>query len=238
MAFSNQITIKIEQREAFNKSNLYCMFHLDAMQLAMQTLKGETLKLWLYLSKNQDNYQFDLSQKALEEWGLKKDAYYTAVKKLKELNYLTPVREGSNIYYFSEKPKTARNSEKPKEVNTAETARNSEKPKDFSEKPKNFSEKPKNFSQKAKNLSEKPQRNNTIIQNNTDIEQASSAPQKNPSLAPSAPQKSLQKGERFKGEIPEETAKKIFKGLKYTIEDGYLRFAEGELNHGSVWKII
>jgi hypothetical protein len=81
------------------------MFHLDALQRAMNTLKGETLKLWLYFVKNQDGYQFELSQKALAEWGLKKDAYYKAVNKLIEVGYLTPVREGSNIYIFSEIPK-------------------------------------------------------------------------------------------------------------------------------------
>jgi hypothetical protein len=36
---------------------------------------------------------------------LKKDAYYKAVNKLIEVGYLTPVREGSNIYIFSENPK-------------------------------------------------------------------------------------------------------------------------------------
>jgi len=71
----------------------------------MTTLKGETLKLWLYLAKNQDDYQLELSQKALAEWGLKKDAYYTAKKKLIEVGYLTPLREGSNILVFSEIPK-------------------------------------------------------------------------------------------------------------------------------------
>jgi len=57
----NQKTIKIVKREPFNKENLYCMFHLDALQEAMNSLAGEHLKLWLYLNKNQDNYQFDLS---------------------------------------------------------------------------------------------------------------------------------------------------------------------------------
>jgi hypothetical protein len=71
----------------------------------MNTLKGETLKLWLYIAKNQDNYQFELSQKALAEWGLKKDAYYAARKKLIEVGYLTPAQEGSNILIFSEIPK-------------------------------------------------------------------------------------------------------------------------------------
>jgi hypothetical protein len=57
----------------------------------MCLIKGESLKLWLYLNKNQDGYTFDLSQKALEAWGLKKDSYYTAKDKLIELGYLIPI---------------------------------------------------------------------------------------------------------------------------------------------------
>lgn len=64
----------------------------------MCNLKGETLKLWLYCNKNQDNYQFELSQKALQDWGLKKDAYQTAKKKLMELGYLVPTSEDSNDF--------------------------------------------------------------------------------------------------------------------------------------------
>lgn len=105
MSVPNQDIIRIGKRPKFDENNLYGRFHLDALQIAMNNLKGETLKLWLYLDKNQDNYQLELSQKALLDWGLKKDAYYTARKKLIELGYLTPVREGSNNYIFSEIPK-------------------------------------------------------------------------------------------------------------------------------------
>lgn len=105
MSVPNQDIVKIGKREPFNQENIYGRFHIDALQTAMTTLKGETLKLWLYLAKNQDDYQLELSQKALAEWGLKKDAYYTAKKKLIEVGYLTPLREGSNILVFSEIPK-------------------------------------------------------------------------------------------------------------------------------------
>ena len=132
MSVANQDIVRVGKRAAYDKDNLFCRTHLDALQEAMCKLKGETLKLWLYLNKNQDNYQLELSQKACEEWGLKKDAYYTAKKKLMELGYLTPIREGSNIYIFHESL-----SEKPNEPDG-----DSEKPKSSSEKPKNFSEKP------------------------------------------------------------------------------------------------
>ncbi len=140
MSVANQDIVRLGNREPWDKEHIYSRMHIDALQEAMNNLKGETLKLWLYLNKNVDKYELELSQKACEAWGLKKDAYYTAKKKLIELGYLTPVKDGSNIYTFSEKPKQAGG---------------------LSEKPKNFSEKPKTFS-------EKPQRNitNTTIENN------------------------------------------------------------------------
>lgn len=145
MSVANQKIVKLDNRQAWDKDHTYARMHLDALQEAMVNLKGETLKLWLYFNKNQDNYELELSQKACEAWGIKKDAYYEAVKKLIALGYLTPIKEGSNIYTFSEKPKNDKNlSEKPKEENG------------ISEKPKNFSEIPKSFS-------EKPQRNITNI---------------------------------------------------------------------------
>ena len=150
MSVANQDIIKIEGRGAYDEKHKFCRIHLDPLQEAMLNLKGETLKLWLYLNKNADNYSIELSQKACEAWGLKKDAYYTAKKKLEELGYLTRVREGSNIFIFHES---------------------------LSEKPKDFSEKPKSFSENQKNISEKPQRNttNTTLNNTTERELQCSA---------------------------------------------------------------
>lgn len=99
--YANQMTIKIAKRAPRNKDNIYSTMNIDAMKEAMNNLKGESLKLWLYLNKNQENYQLDLSQKALEEWGLKKDSYYTAKNKLIELGYLE--HDKNNTYYFHEK---------------------------------------------------------------------------------------------------------------------------------------
>ena len=49
--------------------------NLIALQQAMKDLKGSSFKLWTYFNKNQDNYRFELSQKACAEWGIKKDSY-------------------------------------------------------------------------------------------------------------------------------------------------------------------
>ena len=79
----------------------------------MCNLKGESLKLWLYCNKNQDGYRLELSQKALQDWGLKKDAYQAAKKRMIELGYLVPVAENSNILRFYENPRRVGESEKP-----------------------------------------------------------------------------------------------------------------------------
>lgn len=169
MAVSNQNIVRIGTRDAFDKSHTYCLMHIDSLQAAMCNLKGETLKLWLYCNKNQDGYQFELSQKALQEWGLKKDAYQTAKKKLMELGYLVPASEDSNVLIFyetlSEKPTMIAEeigSEKPtsSKLETSE----SEKPTKCLGK---MSEKPTTLSGFPTSQSEKAQRNNTIVHNST-----------------------------------------------------------------------
>lgn len=188
MAVSNQNIVRVGTRDAFDKSHTYCLMHIDSLQAAMCNLKGETLKLWLYCNKNQDGYQFELSQKALQEWGLKKDAYQTAKKKLMELGYLVPASEDSNVLIFyetlSEKPTNPTESvfqiqsEKPTmtvEEIGSEKPTSSEKPTKLetseSEKPTKclgkMSEKPTTLSGFPTSQSEKAQRNNTIVHNST-----------------------------------------------------------------------
>lgn len=58
--------------------------------------------MWLYINKNQDNYQFELSRVNCAEWGIKKDSYYDGFKDLVDKGYLRPIRQGSSIYYFFE----------------------------------------------------------------------------------------------------------------------------------------
>lgn len=192
MAVSNQNIVRIGVRDTFDKSHTYCLMHVDSLQEAMRNLKGETLKLWLYCNKNQDNYQFELSQKALQDWGLKKDAYQTAKKKLVELGYLVPASEDSNILIFYESPLSEKQtklvkpvgsgfqiqsekqtmiaeeigSEKPtsSEIQTKLETSESEKPTKCLGK---MSEKPTTLSGFPTSQSEKAQRNNTIVHDST-----------------------------------------------------------------------
>ena len=74
---------------------------IEALQRACLDLKVG-LKLWLYLAKSQDGYEFGLSQKACENWGIKKDSYYRGKEELIEKRYLVPLEDGR--YRFDEIP--------------------------------------------------------------------------------------------------------------------------------------
>ena len=153
MSVPNQKVVQIGKRTARNGNNLYATMNLDALQQAMKTLKGSSLKMWLYFNKNQEHYAFELSRADCLEWGIKKDSYYDGIEELIEKAYLVQSREGSNLYTFFELPHTG----KP----------NSDKQNDFfTEETKGMSEYQKWQYQKQKKKSENPYRNNT---NNTGI---------------------------------------------------------------------
>ena len=147
MSVPNQKIIKLAPRAKRNRDNLYAMMNLDALKEAMKVLGGSSIKLWMYCNKNIDEYQFNLSRVDCEDWGLKKDAYYHAVKELTDKGFLVPIYEGSNIFLFHEKAV-------------------SERPKDFSETQNFESETPKDESENT----ERNNTNNTSIIKNTTLD--------------------------------------------------------------------
>ena len=68
----------------------------------MLNLDNSSFKLWLYIEKNQDEFELELSQKACENWGLKKDSYRRAKSELIQKNYLREVEP--DIFEFNETP--------------------------------------------------------------------------------------------------------------------------------------
>ena len=98
MSVPNQKIVQIGKRTVRDGKNLYATMNLEALQQAMNTLKGSSLKMWLYLNKNQEKYTFELSRAACLEWGIKKDSYYDGVRELVEKGYLVQSRGGSNYY--------------------------------------------------------------------------------------------------------------------------------------------
>ena len=103
MSVPNQERIIVKKSKT-NKDNLYLCANLEALQEAMTIIKNSSaLKLWLYLVKNQNGYEFELSQVDCQKWGISRSSYYRAKNELIELGYLVPVREGSNIFSFFDK---------------------------------------------------------------------------------------------------------------------------------------
>ena len=116
MSVPNQKTVKLAPRTKRDSEHLYSMNNLDALQMAMKTLNGSGLKLWLYMNKNQDGYRFELSRVDCAKWGIKKDSYYKAVEELIQKGYLVQDHYGSSLFWFHEKE-----SEKPQRNNTNNT---------------------------------------------------------------------------------------------------------------------
>lgn len=109
----NQKTITV-CKEDCNKQNYYATINLNALELAAIDLKSGAFKLWIYFAKNQNNFTFALSNKAVaEQFGIKKDQYDSAVKELIEKGYL--IETAKNKYEFKEiaEKTTFKNGEKP-----------------------------------------------------------------------------------------------------------------------------
>lgn len=69
----NQKIVKVS-KEPCNKSNYYAAINLEAMEQAAQALDAAAFKLWIYFAKNQNNYEFALSSKAVSDtFGMKRD---------------------------------------------------------------------------------------------------------------------------------------------------------------------
>ena len=103
--FPNQKIVKIHKAQC-DKTHLYSVINLDAMRGAMKAFNGREANaflLWCYFAMNQQDYEFALSNKAVEEAiGVKKDAYDSAIAKLIKAGYL--VNDGGNRYSFYEEP--------------------------------------------------------------------------------------------------------------------------------------
>lgn len=89
------------RKKICDTENIYCMINLIALEEAAQSLDAGAFKFWVYLAKNQDEWDFDLSSKhARETFGLKKRQYDNAVAELIEKGFL--VKEDGNNYVFYE----------------------------------------------------------------------------------------------------------------------------------------
>lgn len=86
-----------------NKAKLYTTINLQCLDNAAKTLNSTAgFTLYIYLAKNQQNYQIALSPEAFYNWsGFKRTAYNSAVAELKDKGYLVPKKGyGDNVYDF------------------------------------------------------------------------------------------------------------------------------------------
>lgn len=105
-----EITIK---KEPTNRDNKYTANNLAALDEAANRLQSKGgFKLYMYLAKNQDKYNFNLSSSDFMVWsGLGYTAYTTAFGELIKEGYLI-VKEGTEtIFTFYDKSQILREEE-------------------------------------------------------------------------------------------------------------------------------
>ncbi len=116
MASPNQKIVYIGNRVERDATHPYTEQSIEAMAHAARELSGDRFKVWMYLSKNRDDFVLELSQKDLLKWGVKKDTYQRAVNDLIELGYLVQIDEKRNEWRFEEFPEEVKVEEKPAAV--------------------------------------------------------------------------------------------------------------------------
>ena len=126
-------------KQPTDKTHLYTCNNLDALGQAARTLKTKGgFKLYMYLAKNQDKYNFALFSSDFLSWsGLGITAYNSAFDELVKYGYLVPrdsTKERETIYTFYDKSKIIEEQErvtieypcdKVEEIRTIEEFKNS-----------------------------------------------------------------------------------------------------------------
>ncbi len=100
----HQRTIKVK-KSATDRAHKYTANNLEALAEAsknLQSLGG--FKLYMYLAKNQNDYELALSSADFKAWsGLASRAYTTAFEELKSKGYLIALNDSESIYFFRDK---------------------------------------------------------------------------------------------------------------------------------------
>lgn len=105
MAAPNQLVATIK-REA-PSPNKYVKINEDSIAEAMKALTPVEFQVWMYLAKNQNGIEWEISpQAACNEWGIKVSSFHKAISTLKKAGYLVPKSPDTKTqYWFYEKPK-------------------------------------------------------------------------------------------------------------------------------------
>ena len=105
MAAPNQLVATIV-RETPSPTN-YVKINEDSIAKAMKALTPVEFQVWMYLAKNKNNIEWEISpQAACEQWGIKVSSFHKAITSLKKSGYLVPKNETTKTqYWFYEVPK-------------------------------------------------------------------------------------------------------------------------------------
>lgn len=106
MATPNQLVATI-QREA-PSPNHFVKINEKSIAAAMKALTPVEFQVWMYLAKNQNGIEWEISpQAACEAWGIKVSSFHKAITTLKKAGYLVPKDEKTKTHFwFYEMPKT------------------------------------------------------------------------------------------------------------------------------------
>lgn len=104
MAAPNQnIATIVREKPSLNN---YTKVNNDSIAAAMKALTPMEFQVWLYLAKNKDGIEWEISPAAAcEEWGIKVSSFHKAITTLKKLGYLVPKGDSKTKYWFYEKAK-------------------------------------------------------------------------------------------------------------------------------------
>lgn len=104
MSAPNQMVATI-QRENPSPNN-YVKINEDSIAAAMKALTPVEFQVWMYLAKNKNGIEWEISpQAACNEWGIKVSSFHKAITTLKKAGYLVPKDEKTKTqYWFYEKP--------------------------------------------------------------------------------------------------------------------------------------
>lgn len=105
MAAPNQLKAEIV-REKHNP-NSFVMINEDSIAAAMKALTPVEFQVWMYLAKNQNGIEWEISpQAACNQWGIKVSSFHKAITTLKKCGYLVPKDETTKTkFWFYEYPK-------------------------------------------------------------------------------------------------------------------------------------
>ena len=105
MATPNQLVATIQRENP--RPNNYVKINEKSIAAAMKALTPVEFQVWMYLAKNQNGIEWEISpQDACNQWGIKVSSFHKAITTLKKCGYLVPKDETTKTkFWFYEYPR-------------------------------------------------------------------------------------------------------------------------------------